>query len=45
MVNVAIAGGTGALGRVIVEAFQNSPHKTFVLSRKAGLSPDDGWQK
>ncbi|KAF4539271.1 Phenylcoumaran benzylic ether reductase PCBER like atypical a SDR [Lasiodiplodia theobromae] len=32
MVNVAIAGGTGALGRAIVEAFQDSPHKIFAPS-------------
>lgn len=35
MVNVAIAGGTGGVGRTILEILNESPkHKAFVLSRK-----------
>ncbi|KAF2799371.1 NAD(P)-binding protein [Melanomma pulvis-pyrius CBS 109.77] len=35
MVNVAIAGGTGGVGRAIVDAFKDQPaHKLIVLSRK-----------
>lgn len=35
MVNVAIAGGTGGVGRTILEVLGTSKHKAFVLSRKA----------
>jgi hypothetical protein len=34
MVNVAVAGGTGGVGRTIVEALGSSRHQAFVLSRK-----------
>ena len=35
MVNVAVAGGTGGVGKTIVEAFKEFPqHKVFVLARK-----------
>lgn len=38
MVNVAIAGGTGGVGRSIVEAFKgDSRHSAIVLSRKVGI--------
>ncbi|KAH8662992.1 NmrA-like family protein [Tricladium varicosporioides] len=41
MVNVAIAGGTGGVGRTIVELMQgHQTHKVFILSRKA-ISQDD----
>ncbi|KAL3456878.1 hypothetical protein BJX64DRAFT_269808 [Aspergillus heterothallicus] len=36
MVNVAVAGGTGGVGRTIVEVLKSSPHQGFVLSRQAG---------
>ncbi|KAL2827909.1 hypothetical protein BJY01DRAFT_241030 [Aspergillus pseudoustus] len=37
MVNVAVAGGTGGVGRTIVEQLllSGSKHKTFILGRKA----------
>ncbi|KAL4879236.1 hypothetical protein BJY04DRAFT_194103 [Aspergillus karnatakaensis] len=38
MVNVAVAGGTGGVGRAIVEALQGSKHHAFVLSRKPSSS-------
>lgn len=34
MVKVAVAGGTGGLGRTIVEALANSDHETVVLTRE-----------
>ena len=35
MVNIAIAGGTGGLGRTLVEnLMQGDEHEVFVLSRK-----------
>ncbi|KAL3494695.1 hypothetical protein BJX62DRAFT_26319 [Aspergillus germanicus] len=34
MVNVAVAGGTGGVGRTIVEVLDSSQHQVFVLSRK-----------
>ncbi|PNP42375.1 hypothetical protein THARTR1_11190 [Trichoderma harzianum] len=34
MVKVAVAGGTGGLGRTIVEALANSDHETIVLTRE-----------
>ncbi|KAL4745773.1 hypothetical protein BDW72DRAFT_211012 [Aspergillus terricola var. indicus] len=34
MVNVAVAGGTGGVGRTIVEALGRSLYQAFVLSRK-----------
>ncbi|KAL2825263.1 hypothetical protein BJY01DRAFT_256292 [Aspergillus pseudoustus] len=37
MVNVAIAGGTGGVGRAIVEVLESSSsHRAFILSRKPG---------
>ncbi|KAK1532044.1 uncharacterized protein CCOS01_04027 [Colletotrichum costaricense] len=34
MVNIAIAGGTGGVGRSIVDALKNDPrHSTIILSR------------
>ncbi|KAL4937925.1 hypothetical protein BDV06DRAFT_215518 [Aspergillus oleicola] len=35
MINVAVAGGTGGVGRTIVEVLATSPHNAFILSRKA----------
>ncbi|PVI03450.1 NAD(P)-binding protein [Periconia macrospinosa] len=32
---VGIAGGTGGLGRALVDALKNSPHKPIVLARQA----------
>ncbi|KAH6678237.1 nmrA-like family protein [Halenospora varia] len=41
MVNVAIAGGTGSVGRTIVETMEgHQTHKAFILSRKA-IAQDD----
>ncbi|KAI4151328.1 MAG: hypothetical protein LQ341_000927 [Variospora aurantia] len=41
MVRIAIAGGTGGLGRTLLdELAQNSDHIVFVLSRKPGLPFD-----
>ncbi|KAL4739049.1 hypothetical protein BDV11DRAFT_205449 [Aspergillus similis] len=42
MVNAAVAGGTGGVGRTIVEALIRSPHQAFVLSPKVRqrLPPD-----
>ncbi|UKZ76905.1 hypothetical protein TrVFT333_004620 [Trichoderma virens FT-333] len=37
MVKVAVAGGTGGLGRTIVEALTNSDHETVVLTREQNL--------
>lgn len=34
MVNVAVAGGTGGVGRTIVEVLASSAHQGFVLSRQ-----------
>ncbi|KAL4772281.1 hypothetical protein BDW60DRAFT_216653 [Aspergillus nidulans var. acristatus] len=34
MVNVAVAGGSGGVGRTIVEALSRSLHQAFVFSRK-----------
>ncbi|KAL4812293.1 hypothetical protein BDW67DRAFT_170306 [Aspergillus spinulosporus] len=34
MVNVAVAGGTGGVGRTIVEVLSRSLHQAFVFSRK-----------
>ncbi|KPM41025.1 hypothetical protein AK830_g5565 [Neonectria ditissima] len=43
MVNVAIAGGTGGVGRAIVEAIKDdSRHTAVVLSRKASAAEDLG---
>ncbi|KAL6406666.1 hypothetical protein AUP68_09467 [Ilyonectria robusta] len=43
MVNVAIAGGTGGVGRAIVEAIKNDPrHTAVVLSRKSTGAEDLG---
>lgn len=41
MVNVAIAGGNGAVGKTIFEVLSgsNTSHKPFVLSRQAGDDP------
>ncbi|PLB48916.1 NAD(P)-binding protein [Aspergillus steynii IBT 23096] len=47
MVNVAIAGGTGGVGKTIVEVMQASPHQAFILSRQltspkqSSTSPDN----
>ncbi|KAI9930259.1 hypothetical protein MW887_012072 [Aspergillus wentii] len=43
MVNVAVAGGTGGVGRTIVDVLQTSKHEAFVLSRKPsnGVIPVD----
>jgi aspartate-semialdehyde dehydrogenase len=39
MVVVAVAGGTGNIGRTIRDAFQDQPaHKAVVLARKVGFS-------
>ncbi|KXH53076.1 hypothetical protein CSAL01_09821 [Colletotrichum salicis] len=41
MVNVAIAGGTGAVGRTLVEVLSTqTKHKAFILSRK-GPNPEE----
>ncbi|KAJ3547403.1 hypothetical protein NM208_g1534 [Fusarium decemcellulare] len=41
MVNVAIAGGTGGVGRTIADALRNEPaHKTIILTR--GAQPTNG---
>lgn len=38
MVNVAIAGGTGDVGRTILEVLKESTkHQAFVLSRKVWI--------
>ena len=38
MVRIAIAGGTGGLGRTLVEELmQGNEHEIFVLSRKVRL--------
>ncbi|KAM6479574.1 hypothetical protein HDV62DRAFT_399686 [Trichoderma sp. SZMC 28011] len=37
MVKVAVAGGTGGLGRTIVEALANSDHETVVLTREHNI--------
>ncbi|KAK4065675.1 hypothetical protein Trihar35433_7795 [Trichoderma harzianum] len=37
MVKVAVAGGTGGLGRTIVEALANSDHETVVLTREQNI--------
>lgn len=37
MVNVAIAGGTGGVGRTIFEVLSTSKHTGFVLSRKVPI--------
>lgn len=40
MVRVAIAGGTGNLGRTILEVLQgDSHHEAFIISRKVGNIP------
>ncbi|RDW84075.1 uncharacterized protein DSM5745_04401 [Aspergillus mulundensis] len=38
MVNVAVAGGTGGVGRTIVEVLAESHHEAFVFSRKPSTS-------
>lgn len=39
MVTVAIAGGTGGVGRAIVNSIvANGKHKTIVLARRVGFS-------
>ncbi|OJJ88705.1 uncharacterized protein ASPGLDRAFT_1499984 [Aspergillus glaucus CBS 516.65] len=44
MVNVAIAGGTGGVGRTIFEVLSgSSEHKTFVLSRKVNVQLANGY--
>ncbi|EXJ57236.1 hypothetical protein A1O7_07583 [Cladophialophora yegresii CBS 114405] len=41
MVTVAVAGGTGNLGRTIVDALKESPnHKVVVLTRKGSKGPE-----
>ncbi|CAG7950479.1 unnamed protein product [Penicillium olsonii] len=40
MINVAIAGGTGGVGRTIVEVMQKSPHHPFVLTRSESNQKD-----
>ncbi|KAJ3548981.1 hypothetical protein NM208_g568 [Fusarium decemcellulare] len=40
MVTVAIAGGTGGLGRAVVEEMKKSHHKTVVFGRQVGLPRD-----
>lgn len=41
MVNVAIAGGTGAIGRTLIEVLSTqTKHQAFILSRKAP-SPEE----
>ncbi|ETI25726.1 hypothetical protein G647_02500 [Cladophialophora carrionii CBS 160.54] len=41
MVTVAVAGGTGDLGRTIVDALKESPnHKVIVLARKESKAPE-----
>ncbi|KAL3470443.1 hypothetical protein BJX99DRAFT_251232 [Aspergillus californicus] len=40
MVNVAVAGGTGGVGRTIIEVLESSPHTGFTLSRKAPENPN-----
>ncbi|KAM0330566.1 hypothetical protein ACHAQA_003513 [Verticillium albo-atrum] len=43
MVNIAIAGGTGGVGRAIVEAIKDDPrHSAVVLSRKSLVKEDIG---
>ena len=43
MVRIAVAGGTGGLGRTLVgELCQGDEHSVFVLSRKAYVSVDIG---
>ncbi|WYZ35333.1 hypothetical protein EsH8_I_001609 [Colletotrichum jinshuiense] len=43
MVNVAIAGGTGGVGRSIVDALKDDPrHNTIILSRKSPTGVDFG---
>lgn len=40
MVNVAVAGGTGGVGRTIIDALKGNPkHKAIILSRTVSL-PD-----
>ncbi|KAK1146971.1 hypothetical protein N8T08_002299 [Aspergillus melleus] len=41
MVNVAIAGGTGDVGKTIVEVMQTSPHQAFILSRQSSTSSEN----
>ncbi|KAL4904153.1 hypothetical protein BDW74DRAFT_168586 [Aspergillus multicolor] len=41
MVNVAVAGGTGGVGRTIVEVLADSHHGAFVLSRKPSNSQNN----
>ncbi|KAL4966430.1 uncharacterized protein BDV14DRAFT_198887 [Aspergillus stella-maris] len=36
MVNVAVAGGTGGIGRTLIEVLASSPHNSFILSRQTG---------
>lgn len=38
MVKVAVAGGTGGLGRTIVEALINSDHETIVLTQEVYIT-------
>lgn len=38
--NVLVTGGTGALGRRVVEALRARGHRAVVLSRRAGEGPD-----
>jgi short-subunit dehydrogenase involved in D-alanine esterification of teichoic acids len=41
MVTVAIAGGTGGIGRTIAEVVKaNQNHKVIILSRKVCSSPE-----
>lgn len=43
MVRIAVAGGTGGLGRTLVdELCQDNAHSVFVLSRKVYISVDMG---
>lgn len=38
MVNVAVAGGTGGVGRTIIDALKDNPkHKAIILSRTVSL--------
>ena len=40
MVRVAVAGGTGGLGRTLVEELvKSNKHEVFIFSRKVGRSP------
>src|ERR1035437_1943093 len=39
---IAVAGGTGTVGRYVVQAAEQSGHHVVVLSRRAGVDLQDG---